>query len=406
MFNAYTLPDTKLTSFQRQLNLYGFRRVTRGEDQGAYYHQNFRRGQKEAVSEIRRLPGKVAPADSLNDFDLDIIKYAESIRSVDECAIRSGAIIDGQTSARNVKPEIRTNMNASYPSNDSWSSTRNIPRLNENVAQLLTDRERVNSLGWPSSAYENMLMCNNWPNNSSASGPLFPANNAEKINCANRSTNGAVGTLTPYFSNSVHTQSGAQQVYTRTDSSGLICSNGGSPSSVTTLSPHSTQGSIFPIPPVVAEKNIFNPISVETDKSSNFSFRAEYAGCLGHEGGLSATALWYTSCNVQFNNNLKYTLLATPKCTTPQLDVESILNPNIQNSTSGINSFPFQRNEPLSVDTSLEAPSADTKMDMMASTNDVTDLFNLFGDDLNGDMSDYESLFGPLSSPEHLIDFN
>ena len=49
--------DTKLTSFQRQLNLYGFRRVTKGEDQGAYYHPKFQYGQGNAVSEIRRLPG-------------------------------------------------------------------------------------------------------------------------------------------------------------------------------------------------------------------------------------------------------------------------------------------------------------------------------------------------------------
>ena len=47
----------KLTSFQRQLNLYGFRRVTKGEDQGAYFHPKFQYGQGNAVSEIRRLPG-------------------------------------------------------------------------------------------------------------------------------------------------------------------------------------------------------------------------------------------------------------------------------------------------------------------------------------------------------------
>merc|ERR1711871_1437903 len=48
---------TKLTSFQRQLNLYGFRRITKGEDQGAYFHPKFQYGRGNAVSEIRRLPG-------------------------------------------------------------------------------------------------------------------------------------------------------------------------------------------------------------------------------------------------------------------------------------------------------------------------------------------------------------
>lgn len=33
--------QTKFTSFQRQLNMYGFVRLTRGQDNGAYYHEFF-----------------------------------------------------------------------------------------------------------------------------------------------------------------------------------------------------------------------------------------------------------------------------------------------------------------------------------------------------------------------------
>lgn len=52
---------SKLTSFQRQLNLYGFRRVTKGEDQGSYYHAKFQKGKVSSVMEIRRLQGKAMP---------------------------------------------------------------------------------------------------------------------------------------------------------------------------------------------------------------------------------------------------------------------------------------------------------------------------------------------------------
>lgn len=36
--------QSKITSFQRQLNLYGFHRISRGADSGAYYHELFLRG--------------------------------------------------------------------------------------------------------------------------------------------------------------------------------------------------------------------------------------------------------------------------------------------------------------------------------------------------------------------------
>lgn len=39
--------QTKYASFQRQLNLYGFSRLTHGPDKGAYYHRLFIRGQRD-----------------------------------------------------------------------------------------------------------------------------------------------------------------------------------------------------------------------------------------------------------------------------------------------------------------------------------------------------------------------
>jgi len=46
--------QTKVTSFQRQLNLYGFQRLTRGRDNGGYYHEYFLRGMPFLTKSIAR----------------------------------------------------------------------------------------------------------------------------------------------------------------------------------------------------------------------------------------------------------------------------------------------------------------------------------------------------------------
>ena len=46
--------QTKITSFQRQLNLYGFQRLTRGRDNGGYYHEHFLRGMAFLTKNIAR----------------------------------------------------------------------------------------------------------------------------------------------------------------------------------------------------------------------------------------------------------------------------------------------------------------------------------------------------------------
>jgi len=47
--------QTKLTSFLRQLNLYGFTRISQGKDKGAYYHEYFLRGTFSLADHITRV---------------------------------------------------------------------------------------------------------------------------------------------------------------------------------------------------------------------------------------------------------------------------------------------------------------------------------------------------------------
>lgn len=45
---------SRMSSFQRQLNLYGFRRISEGPDKGGYVHENFLKGKKSLCKKIKR----------------------------------------------------------------------------------------------------------------------------------------------------------------------------------------------------------------------------------------------------------------------------------------------------------------------------------------------------------------
>ena len=50
--------QTKIKSFHRQLNIYGFIRINQGQDAGAYRHDFFIRGQPQLLNQIKRFPVK------------------------------------------------------------------------------------------------------------------------------------------------------------------------------------------------------------------------------------------------------------------------------------------------------------------------------------------------------------
>ena len=61
-FEAEIIPKyfelTKFTSFTRQVNGWGFRRITRGSDKGGFFHEFFLRDQPELCTKMRRLKKK------------------------------------------------------------------------------------------------------------------------------------------------------------------------------------------------------------------------------------------------------------------------------------------------------------------------------------------------------------
>jgi len=61
--------QTKLASFQRQLNLYGFRRISRGPDSGGYYHAMFVRGRPDLCPYMRRTKVRGQHGGTLNRDD-------------------------------------------------------------------------------------------------------------------------------------------------------------------------------------------------------------------------------------------------------------------------------------------------------------------------------------------------
>jgi len=71
---------SKFASFQRQLNLYGFRKITRGADAGAYSHQYFHQGRPNYLILVRR--SSVVTPQVPADLDQDISETSHTSSDV------------------------------------------------------------------------------------------------------------------------------------------------------------------------------------------------------------------------------------------------------------------------------------------------------------------------------------
>jgi hypothetical protein len=61
--------QTRYKSFQRQLYLYGFTRITEGKDKGSYQHEQFVKSNRDLCQEMVRVPVKRKVADGLKEAD-------------------------------------------------------------------------------------------------------------------------------------------------------------------------------------------------------------------------------------------------------------------------------------------------------------------------------------------------
>jgi hypothetical protein len=91
-FVAQVMPkffhQSKITSFQRQLNLYGFRRISRGPDAGSYYHELFLRERAFLCHQMSRTKVKgtghrqaCSPETEPNFYIMPFVKQIENSRT-------------------------------------------------------------------------------------------------------------------------------------------------------------------------------------------------------------------------------------------------------------------------------------------------------------------------------------
>jgi hypothetical protein len=89
--------QTKYKSYQRQLHLWGFKRIVQGEDGGAYFHPHFLRGQPSHCKYMcrQKIKGQLLEEDSktqsleLPDSQRDIVSLVTAIQNAENATLLS-----------------------------------------------------------------------------------------------------------------------------------------------------------------------------------------------------------------------------------------------------------------------------------------------------------------------------
>jgi hypothetical protein len=91
--------QTKITSFYRQLNLYGFSRITQGCDKGAYYHELFLRGKADLVPQILRQKLKGTKCKSIPNPESEPDFYSMPFITIN---VHSSALMDNKSEPQSI----------------------------------------------------------------------------------------------------------------------------------------------------------------------------------------------------------------------------------------------------------------------------------------------------------------
>jgi hypothetical protein len=139
---------SKLASFQRQLNLYGFQRLTRGRDRGGYYHELFLQGKVFLAHSIQRI--KVNPQYSAGGDDQAQSEQSNSMRS--QSFVLDKAIVQLPLRLTQPVPKPIESMRTPLPS----TSATELPVFDNKMFHYLDPFEPANG-DWTLSGVDELL---------------------------------------------------------------------------------------------------------------------------------------------------------------------------------------------------------------------------------------------------------